>query len=412
MKQNLLLNKEIIIIGAGASGLFSAIFLKKKNYNVIVLEKNSKAGRKILASGNGKCNITNKNISNKFFNTSHDKHFVQKVLDNMPYTKIKKLFSDIGLEMQVGDGTRMYPASMQASSVSDILYSTAVRYGVKFKFTCEVTSISKKNNEFKIITNENIFLSKYLVVASGSAAMKKLGSSNSGYEFAKYFNHNIVNQFASLVQLRSDDKSIYALNGVKSKSNVSLIINSKCIQTLYGDILFTKYGLSGNTILDLSRKASQALNNKKHVEIYIDIIPNHNHDDVHKLLLKRQTKLKELEIRFLLESVINTKLIGYIYEKANVKVKYIKHLSKNDILNIVLVIKKIIVEISSTNGFDNAEVTAGGISLEDINENDMQSKKEKNLYFCGEVLDVDGDCGGYNFHWAWASAYTLAQSFK
>ena len=240
--------------------------------------------------------------------------------------------------------------------------------------------------------------------------MKKLGSSDSGYGFAKSFGHKIIDTFSSLVQLQSDDKKIHALSGVKTYSNVKLFVDKKEIQNIYGDILFTSYGLSGNAILDISRDASYCLSNKKHVEVVIDILPNIQKDKLISLLNKRKMLLKNKNIEFLLESIINKKLIPFIYNKIQIsKFKVnIGQLDKKDLINMVYQIKNIKVNITSTKGFESAEVIAGGIDVKNIDYKTMQSNLKKNLYFCGEVLDVDGVCGGYNLHWAWASAYVCA----
>jgi len=400
---------NIVIIGAGASGLFCSILLAKKGYNVTVIEKNTKAGRKILASGNGRCNITNSNLNIENFNTSSNNVLVKNVIENMNYKKIKDIFNDMGLLMILGDGTRMYPMSLQASSVSEILYDTAIHNGVRFIFNEEVISIDYNNKYYNINSS---YKSKYLILANGSCAMSKLGSSSSGYDFAKQFNHNITKLLPSLVQLKSNNKSIYSLSGVKMNANVTLLINKKNIKTITADILFTKYGLSGNSILELSRKSAFALNNNDNVIIHIDLMPNYSSKKLFEILQNRKHLLKNKDNIFLLKSIINDKLINYIYKQLNIKDAKVESLSKQDISNIIHLIKNINIEISDTNGFDNAEVIAGGIDLNEIYENSMESKKQQNLYFCGELMDVDGNCGGYNFHWAWSSAYTLANSFK
>ena len=389
--------------------MFSSIFLAKKGYEVIIIEKNTKAGRKILASGNGKCNITNTNLSLEHFNTFSNKSFVNYSLENMSYSMIKTLFEDLGLLFDKGNASKKYPMSMQASSVSEILYDTAIHNGVKFIFNEEVTNITYENNQYEL---NNQYNCKYLVLANGSKAMQKLGSSQSGYLFAKQFKHSITKLIPSLVQLKSNDKSIYALSGVKINSSVALIVNKKVIKTVNADILFTKYGLSGNSILEISRKAALALNKKEDVYIHIDILPEYSNKKLIELLIKRKYILKNKDISFLLKSIINDKMIKYIYNQANIKYENINNLSKQDISNIVHFIKNIKITINDTNGFENAEVVAGGINLNEVNEKTMESKLQKNLFFCGEILDVDGDCGGYNFHWAWSSAYTLSNNFK
>ena len=400
---------KIAIIGAGASGLFCSIILAQKGYCVTLLEKNTKAGRKILASGNGKCNITNTNLSLNNFNTSSNNILIKDIIEQMNFKKLKEIFSNMGLMMVNGDGTKMYPMSMQASSVSEILYDTALHNGVRFIFNEEIQNIHYKNEEY-ILNNK--YISKYLILANGSNAMLKLGSSDSGYKFAKQFNHKIINLLPSLVQLKSKDKSIYNLSGVKVNAAVTLVINKKNIKTVIADVLFTKYGLSGNSILELSRKTAIALSKNNNVVIHIDLMPEYSNKKLFELLQNRKQILKNKESNFLLKSIINDKLINFVFKNSNIKSKSIEKLTKQDISNIIYCLKNVNVNVYDTNGFENAEVISGGVDLNDINTKTMESKKQKNLYFCGEILDVDGDCGGYNFHWAWSSAYNLANNFK
>ena len=407
------MNKNISILGAGASGLLSSIILAKKGFNVTVFEKNTKAGRKILATGNGKCNISNQNLSLKNFHSS-EINFPSFAIENFPYNKFEEFFNNLGLLLVQGSGTKVYPLSLQASSVSDILYSEALRYGVIFKFEEFIENIKYQNNTYLIQSSTKQYKSNILIIASGSAAMKKLGSSSSGYDIAKKFKHNIIKPYPSLVQLISDDKSIFKLSGVKTTSLVKLYVNNKFVEEQSGDILFTNYGLSGNTILDLSKQASFSLQKEKKVLIHIDILPNMDKKYLFKLFNQRKELLKNKEIKFLLESLINKKLIPFILQKAYIdkNIIYIKQLSNNDLNNIIYHIKNIKVNIYDTKGFDSAEVVSGGIDVKDICNKTMRSKIQKNLYFCGEVLDVDGACGGYNLHWAWASAYIMAQSIN
>ena len=400
---------KIIIVGAGASGLFCSLLLSKQGYDVTIIEKNSKAGRKILASGNGKCNITNSNLSLENFNTSTNNNFIKYSIENMPFKKIKDLFYEMGLQIVKGDGTKIYPLSMQSSSVSEILYDTAIHNGVRIIFNEEIENIKCINEEYNL---NNKYKCKYLILANGSNAMAKLGSSNSGYKFAKQFNHNITTLLPSLVQLKSDDKSLFSLSGVKVNAVVTLVTNNKNIKTISGDVLFTKYGISGNSILELSRKSAFALDKNNKVLIHIDLMPEYSSKKLFELLQNRKFLLKNKNSEFLLKSIINDKLINYIFKLSNIVSDKIDNLTKQDISNITHCIKNININIKDTNGFENAEVVAGGIDLNEVCEKTMQSKKHKNLFFCGEILDVDGNCGGYNFHWAWSSAYTLANNFK
>lgn len=413
LQQTSRLNKNINIIGAGASGLISSILLAKKGFNVTVFEKNSKVGRKILATGNGRCNISNKDLSlNNFF--SSQKNFPIYAVEQFNYRVFENFFNNIGLTLIQENGTKIYPMSLQASSVTDILYNEAKQNGVKFIFDCFIQDIQYIDKKYEIGIENKKYYSSKLIIATGSSAMKKLGSSDSGYGIAKSFHHNIIQPFASLVQLVSDDKSLYRLSGVKTNSNIKLYVNNKEIKSLSGDILFTNYGVSGNAILELSRDVSLAKLQKKKIEVLVDIIPNIDKNKFISILEKRKELLKYKEINYLLESIINKKLIPFIYSKLNIaKTKiYIEQLSKKDLIDIAFYMKNIKINITDTKGFENAEVVAGGVDVKDIYDRTMESKLQKGLYFCGEVLDVDGACGGYNLHWAWASGFVCANSIK
>jgi predicted Rossmann fold flavoprotein len=403
------LNKSIIIIGAGASGMFSSILLAKKGFMVTVLEKNTKPGRKILATGNGKCNVTNKNLSLDNFHSSV-KSFPEHALSHLSYQKLENYFFSIGLSMVQGNGTKMYPMSLQASSVTDVLFNEAVDSGVKFVFNSCVSSTSFRNDYFEVYVNNIRYSSNILIIASGTAAMKKLGSSNDGYDFAQSYGHKIISTFASLVQLESNDKSIYELSGVKAKAEVKLYVNNTLIRSKLNDILFTSYGISGNAVLELSREASNAIHKNQKVEVIADILPTHDKEEILILLEKLQKQLNHKEVNFLLESIINKKLIKFILKKANINKEKISQLNEKDLENIVHNLKNIKISISQTKGYDSAEVCAGGIDVKDIDNKTMESKLRKNLYFCGEVMDVDGECGGFNLQWAWASSYAMANA--
>lgn len=399
---------SIAIIGAGASGLLASIILRKRNFDVTVFEKNSKAGKKLLATGNGKCNITNKNLNLDHFFSSNP-NFIKYPIETFGFYEFVKFCEEIGLNLTTNENGKTYPASLQASSVVDVLYHEALFYGVKFYFNSMVSDIAFKEKAH-IINEGKTYKFDKVILATGSRAMEKLGGCDSGYNFAKKFTHTIITPLPSLVQLTSNDKEIYHLNGVKTEANVTLHINNKPQKTLLADILFTNYGVSGNAILDLSREANMALSHGMKVDITVDIFPNHDKNKLLSILEKKKKNLIKRNKEFLLLSLINHKLINFIFAKA--KIASNKHtiddLDKKDLLNIVYSLKSIKIPIDGSKGFESAEVVAGGICVDEVDTKTMQSKKQKGLYFCGEVLDVDGACGGYNLHWAWASAFVLA----
>ena len=411
IKQYLQLNKShIAIIGAGASGLLTSIILGRAGFKVTIFEKNKKIGRKILVTGNGRCNISNENIDlSNFYST--DINFIDYTLKQFTYSKFKQFFQDLGLELITHKDGKVYPQTLQASSVVDILWFEASQFGINCLLDTNVEKIQFRQNKF-IITSNNDTQQQFdkVIVASGSRAMVKLGSSDAGYKFAQGFGHSIIKPFASLVQLESNNNQIQALAGVKIDTKVELIIDKEYIQSAVGDVLFTNYGLSGNAILDISREVSYALNLEKVVTVKIDIFPQFSKDILISKLTKRLKNSNEKDKYFWLEGFVHQKLIRYIVDNCGIKkqIENASELNKKDVMKLVYFMKNINIDIESTKGFDSAEVSAGGINISEIKSKTMESKLQKGLYFVGEVLDVDGACGGYNLHWAWASGYVCA----
>ena len=388
---------SVAIIGAGASGLISSILLASKNIKVSIYEKNNKVGKKLLATGNGRCNITNENISIKNFH-SKNKDFVNYALDSFTYDDCKSLFNRLGLEFSYGQKGRVYPMSLQASSVVELLEYEAIRLGVKFYLNSPVETLEYKNSKFVINNNENY---SKVIIASGSLAMPKLGSNDSGYRFAKSFGHKIITPFASLVQLVSSNKNLDMITGVKIEGSVNGIV---------GDVLFTKYGISGSAILDISREISNKLQSQKNLKVCIDTMPSISKDKLFTMLSQSLDSKNSKDIFMWLNGFINKKLAKYIVINSKIasNIKSTSFLSKKDIENIVNTIKNLEFNIIDTKGFETSEVCAGGVDTQQISSKTMESNLQKDLYLIGEVVDVDGDCGGYNLHWAWASGYLCA----
>ena len=289
--------------------------------------------------------------------------------------------------------------SLQASSVVDILEHEALRVGVKFYLNSKVDSLEFKNNKY-IINSEKQY--SKVIISTGSIAMPKLGSSDCGYKFAKKFGHSIIKPFASLVQLVSSNKNLDMITGVK----IDGLVNGK-----QGDVLFTKYGVSGSAILDISRDISSELQKHKNVKVIIDTMPNVTQNELLDIFNKSLTKTNEKDIVMWLNGYMNKKLAKYIVvnSKISSSIRSIKFLSRADILSLVNCIKNLEFTITDTKGFETCEVCAGGIDTNQINPKTMESKLQNGLYFTGEVMDVDGDCGGYNLHWAWASGYLASK---
>ena len=393
--------KSVGIIGAGASGLLSAILCAKAGLRVEIFEQNTKPAKKILVSGNGRCNISNANLSSKDY-FSENPSFVEYALESFGFKEFEKFTQELGLLLTILDDGRAYPLSNEAKSVAKIFEEYARSLGVVFHNEQKVTDIKE-------------FMKKYdsLVVATGSRAASHLGGNSDGEEFALEFGHSIIPAYPSLVQLELDSKIAYKMSGAKINAEVTLLINAQKEQTQSGDVLFTAYGVSGFAILDLSQAASSALLNYQAVDISINLLPNFTMQKLAQHIAKQAQQMPAFSILDILVGLIPSKIASGVLESldispltqgSNIHTKLTKKIA-NQMCNWRF-------EVSDTHGFRHAEVSGGGIDTNEIDEKTMMSKKAKNLYFTGEVLDVVGKRGGYNFAFAWASAFLASQSIK
>jgi len=392
----------MIIIGAGAAGLCAAITSARAEYKVTLLEQNNKIGKKILVSGNGKCNIDNKYININRFH-SQNPSFIEEVLEGYDFDVVEKFFTSIGLELVEGKEGKMFPMSLQASSVVELLEYEAKSVGVQIVCDCTVTSIDKDADTFTVETTQGTKTCEKLLLASGSPAAPQLGGSNSGYAFATKMGHTLIPRHPSLVQLCSEEAWVKSTSGVKVAGLAQLYANGEYITEKKGDLLFTNYGISGLAILDLSREVSTRLANFDYCELSLDLMPELSKEKLTKLLLKRIQEGSEKPLNLWLQGVINKKLIPVIIEQSKGKVKVEKDLNRKDINKLVHTIKNLKLSINDTKGFQGAEVATGGIDTTEVNPQTMESKLVPNLFFAGEILDVDGDRGGFNFHFAWVT---------
>ncbi|NEW59781.1 NAD(P)/FAD-dependent oxidoreductase [Sulfurovum sp. bin170] len=398
---------DVVIIGAGASGLVSAIVSARRGKKVLLLEKNSKVGKKLLATGNGRCNITNqKPIPNRFY--SKNRYFIEQVLDGYNYQSIKNFFKSIGLELIEAKEGKVFPMSLQASSVVEILQAECKELGVEICCECEVIKIANKKNIYMIEHSQGKVTSSSLIIATGHISAPSLGGVDDGVEFAKSFGHKVVDSFPSLVQLTSPMKNLKQLSGVKVDSRVS------CgeIQQ-HGDVLFTSYGISGLAILDISRVVVQKLRKTKTVELEIDLMPKISHEQLFSLMKKSLQNSSSKPMALWLQGFINKKLISPILDPLkleNSTVGSITSNKNNQLKQIVERIKKLNFTVNGSKGYKGAEVATGGVDTKEINPKTMESKRLKNLYFTGEVLDVDGDRGGFNLHFAWVCGIRAGES--
>ena len=393
--------KKIAVIGAGASGIICAIFCAKSGVKVTLYEQNQKCAKKILVSGNGRCNISNTHpSSDKYF--SQNPSFTKEALQQFGFKEFEKFANSIGVLLDIKSDARVYPLSNEAKSVTKIFIDYAKSLGVIFHTDKKVTDIKELLNRYDAV-----------VVATGSEAAPHLGGNSSGLEFAKEVGHNIIPTYPSLVQLHLNTNFANKISGSKTDAEVTLLINSKKDIVCSGDILFTNYGISGFAILDLSQRVSVALLNYERVDISINLLPSFTPQKLSSHIQKLSKNIAALTILDILVGVIPIKIAQNLLEYLD-----IRELTAGDSINTKLT-KKIAntllnwrFEVTDTHGFRHAEVAGGGVNTLEIDPKTMESLKCKNLYFCGEVLDVVGRRGGYNFAWAWASGYSAAKSIS
>ena len=393
--------KSVAVVGAGASGLLCAIFCAKKGLNVDVYEQNSKCAKKILVSGNGRCNISNSSLSSSDY-FSQNPSFVEYALEQFGFSHFHKFCEEIGLLLNILEDGRAYPLSNEAKSVASLLEDFALSLGVIFHKENRVSQIQP-------------LLKKYdsVVVATGSQAASHLGGNADGELFAKELGHHIVPAYPSLVQLHIDSNMVHKMSGTKISAEVTLLVNGQKEQTLSGDVLFTNYGVSGFAILDLSQKASLALLNYSAVDISINLLPNFSAQKLSAHILKVSQTHPTFTLLDILVGLIPLKIANGLLEDlalansmkaSDIHTKLTKKIANK--------MQNWRFEVSDTHGFRHAEVSGGGVDTSEINPKTMESLKCHNLYFCGEVVDVVGKRGGYNFAWAWASAYCTAKEIS
>lgn len=406
---------KIAIIGGGASGLVSAISFAKalkhrNNVEIVVLERLDRVGKKILATGNGRCNLSNLNTNEKYYHSKNPK-FVKDVLSQFNFKDTIAFFESIGLICRIEEDGRIYPYSNQASSVLDILRMEVQHLGIKEICDFEVNNIKKHKNKFIISsTNNQKYEASKIILSTGGNAQPNLGSNGSGYKLLKSLSHTITDISPSLVQIKSDSKIVKALNGIKVNAEAKIICNNKVIRKEKGELLFTEYGLSGILILQLSTiiKNFKAQN----IKISVDIMPEFEKNNVKEIIQNKISKENWKSLENFFVGILNKKVGQMILKSAGIYPlsRKANSLSSSEINKIVETIKDWQFNITGTMSWNNAQVTSGGVNTEEFDSSSLESKKIKNLYVTGELLDVDGDCGGFNLQWAWSTGFIAGKS--
>ena len=394
--------KKILIIGGGVSGITTSIFAKKKNNEVIVLERNAQPLKKILMTGNGKCNYMNEENNMDSYH-SQNMDIVEDIITWQNIERVKDFFSNLGIVPKVKNGY-YYPFSNQASTVRDALMGEATRKGVVFKYNCLVNSISKKNNKFIVVTDTEKYEADVVVLACGSKAYPKTGSDGMGYLFLKVFKHTIIEPLPALVQLESKGSFLKEWDGVRSDVSLDLFEDGKYITSEKGEIQLTNYGISGICTFQLSHFVTRGLFEGKKEVIKINFVPFI--DDFLAIWFDKFAKdHSNKNIKELLEGILNYKLVSIILKESKInKDSFYLDLSNEEKIRLIHQLRSFEVPITGTKGFDSCQICNGGVSLEEIDSHTMESKLVKGLFIVGELLDINGNCGGYNLTTCWISS--------
>lgn len=393
---------DIIIIGAGASGIVTAINAKNENNRVILLEKNDRIGKKLLATGNGRCNYTNMNLSEKNYSSPD---FVKRTLEDFSNEDLINYFRILGLESTL-DGNRVYPISLKANSVLNILIYWLEKKGIEVKTKSQVKEIKKTKKGYEVITNEEILRADIVVAAFGGKAMPAIGSDGVSFEILKKMGIRVTDLKPALTQLKLESKYLKHLSGTKVIGRARLLRDEKVIDEREGEILFTNYGISGPPILDMSVNISEG------DILEVPLINNLKKDSI-DMVYNRYYMFPDFSLEEFLMGLVDKKFIHYIVDSLDMdKNTAMNMISMGDFEKIIGLLLKSRFKVTGNTGFKNAQVTRGGVSLDEVSPENYEAKKYKDLYIIGEALDIDGDCGGYNLHFAFGCGYRLGKILR
>lgn len=390
---------DVIIIGGGASGMLAALTAAESGHSVLLLERQSRVGRKLLATGNGRCNLTNHHAAPDRYH-GEDGTFCAHALQEFDVGATLQYFASLGLLTVSEDSGRVYPMSNMAGSVLDVLRYALERPEIDLQTGQTVTAVRKIPEGFSVKTETDTFFARRLILAAGGAAGSKVGGGMDGYRLAKSLGHHRTALYPSLVQLKTDPTYPRALKGVKAQCGISICRGSQVLARNSGEVLFTEYGVSGPAIFDLSRSVSAGGSD---LTCLLNFFPDWEEAEVLHWLSQRQAAMAAHEASTLLTGSCHTRLGQMICKSAGFTNQRAAGLTRDDLRRIARQATHFALPITGTCGFDQAQVTAGGLDTSEFDPRTLQSRLVPGLYACGELLDIDGDCGGYNLQWAWSS---------
>lgn len=397
---------DIIIVGAGASGLTAGIHAARAGARVLILEHMDRAGKKILATGNGKCNFTNEKQGIAYYNGKNPA-FVLPALRQFGVSETLRFFEELGIYPRQKRNGCYYPASGQASSVAETLLLECKRLNVEIAYNIGIREITKEGERFLFHTKQGMFQGRSCIIATGGKAAKKTGSDGSGNLYIERFGHKLTDIVPALVQLQGKQSFLKEIAGIRADGSVSIYIEKEKIAEDTGELQLTEFGISGIPVFQVSRHASQALHQGKNVFASLDFLADLTGNEARELMEKRFYSYgRGKKASEALIGLFPDKLNFVLLKEARISPdKRTENCTAEELAHLAGKAQSLRIDIIGTKGFDYAQASAGGVDTSEINPTTMESRLVPGLYFAGEVLDVDGMCGGYNLQWAWSSGY-------
>lgn len=398
--------RRVIVVGAGASGMMAAIMAARESAAVTLLEHNDRAGKKLAQTGNGRCNITNLNMTAEAFRGEHPE-FAMQVIRRFDEQKTLQFFETLGVYPKFR-GDYVYPNSDQASTMVYVMLDELKRLGVEpvYGVTIEGIDYEREQGRFCVRSNRDTLYGDALILACGSKAASSTGAGDSGYVLAQSLGHRIVRVVPALTALRCVGKYYPQFAGVRTEADITLYIDHQPVAAEHGELQLTDYGISGIPVFQLSRFAAYGLLKQQPVSAIINFLPRMDFDGCYTYLKQRRQLLGEKKAQDFLLGLLNTKLAKVILKLSGISDwELSRDLSDSKLKLIAKNLTAYEAKIASTNPFANAQVCAGGVDTAELNPENMESRLVPGLYVTGELVDIDGICGGYNLQWAWSSGY-------
>ena len=399
---------DVIIIGGGASGMVAAIQAARLGVSVCILEKKDRVGRKLLATGNGRCNLSNRDLDFRHYHGSMTR-LLPRLWKRMDGERVEEFWRDLGIDYVEGEGGKLYPRSLQAGSVVNALRRKIEELGIEVQNEMAVREVRRVHQGYWVLTARETLPAKAVILCAGGKAYPKLGADGEGAKLAKSLKMQVNPLRPALCRLNLDFPYLNRLSGVKLTIPISLWWDGERQQTEKGEVLFTDTGISGPPVLNLSRMAGEGLSQQKQIRVALDLAPEMESGELFAYMCDRMRRLKDWTVEDALEGWLPKKIAPVILLLAEVdRLQKAGSLNKRQIGAICRVLKALTASVSGLAGWAQAQITVGGVAVREVTER-LESCKHKGLFLAGEVLDLDGDCGGYNLQWAVGSALVAAE---